>query len=55
MSGIGVSIQLRNAVKDIAAHGVEMNVADEFQEIRIFFNHDALVPVLEEMTLSLMP
>jgi hypothetical protein len=55
MARIRVSIQLRNAVEDIASNWVQVNIADEFQEIRIFLNHDALVPVLEEVTLSLMP
>ena len=31
-----------------------MGVADEFQEVRLFLDHDGLVPVLEEMADPLM-
>ena len=32
-----------------------MDIADEFQEIRIFFADDGFIPVLEEMAAPFMP
>jgi hypothetical protein len=55
MPSVWVSIQLCNAVHDLAAHGVQMNVSDQFQKIGILFNHDTLVSVLKKMALSVMP
>jgi hypothetical protein len=37
------------------AEGVEMNISDEFQEIRVLLNQNGLVPILEEMAYSAVP
>jgi len=45
----GEAIQGAEVGNHLRPEGVEMEVADEFQEIRLLFHHDGLVPVLEEV------
>jgi hypothetical protein len=44
----GETIQGAEIGNHLRPEGVEVEVADEFQEIRLLFRHDGLVPVLEE-------
>jgi hypothetical protein len=39
---------------DLGAEGIQMEVADQFQEVRLLLHHDGLVPVLEEVPDALM-
>jgi hypothetical protein len=49
MAGPGVPVQGAELGDHLGAHRIKMEVADELQQVRLFFHHDGLVPVLEEV------
>jgi len=55
MPSIWKPVQFGKIAQDLSSHRIQMNVADEFEEIRFFFNHYALVPILEQMAFAVMP
>jgi len=49
VAGPGVFVEFIQVLHQFGPQGVEMDVADQFEEIRIFFADDGFVAVLEEM------
>jgi hypothetical protein len=47
MPGIWVLFQILHAVNQSGTHWIEVDVANQFQKVRLFFHHDAFVSVLE--------
>ena len=49
MAGPGGASKGREVGEDLGAERIEVEIADEFQKVRLFFHHDGPVPVLEEV------
>lgn len=49
MAGPGVPVQLFHGLDDLCADGVQMEVPDESEQIRLFITKNGFVAVLEEM------
>ena len=54
MAGPGVFVQFFEILHQFCTQRVEMDIADKFQEIRIFLADDGFVSVLEEVTRAFM-
>jgi hypothetical protein len=52
VSGSGVTIQLVERADEFSPKRIQVDVADQLAEVCIFFAHDALVPVLEQMAVA---
>jgi len=47
--GPGIPIQFAEVRDDLRAQRIEVEIPDEFQEVRVLLHYDGLVPVLEEV------
>ena len=52
MAGPGVFVEFFEILRQFCTQRVEMDIADEFQEIRVFFAHNGFVSVLEEVAVA---
>ena len=50
MAGPDIPVEAAEIGEDFRTDRIEVEVADQFQEVGIFFHHDRLVPVLQEVT-----
>ena len=55
MAGPGGPVQSPEIGDDLGPEGVQVEVADQFQEVRLLFDHDGLVPILEEVAHAVVP
>ena len=55
MAGPRVSIQLSHGSDDFCSNRIQMDVADEGEEIVVFVAEYGFIPIFEEMTLSAVP
>ena len=51
----GVAIEGGERRKHLRPEGIQVEIADEFQEIRLLLHHDGLVPILKEMAGPVVP
>lgn len=51
----GVSIKPPQALHRLRSQRIEMDVANQFPKIGIFFTHDGFVSVLKQMAVAFMP
>ncbi len=49
VTGPGVFVEFFEVLNQLCPQGIQVDVADQFQEIRIFFTDDGFISVLEEM------
>jgi hypothetical protein len=54
MATPGIGIELCHGWDTMSPYRIEVNIAEEFLEISIFFTDDGFIPVLEKMTMSLV-
>jgi hypothetical protein len=54
VAGPGVFVEFVEVLNQLSPQGVEMDIADQFEEIRVFFADDGFVSVLEEVAGPLM-
>ena len=50
-----VAVKLFKGLHRIGFQGIEMNIANQFQEVGLFFTKDRLVAVLEEVSYPAVP
>ena len=55
MASPRIFVQFFEILHQFCTQRVQMDIADKFQEIRIFFADDGFIPVLEEMAAPFMP
>ena len=55
MTRPGIEVETINSFYKVGSQGVQVDIANEFEEVRIFLAHDRLVTVLEEMAPSVVP
>jgi len=54
VTGPGVCVEFVEVLNQFGLERVEVNIADQFEEIRVFFADDGFVSVLEEVACPLM-
>ncbi|MFW6148213.1 MAG: hypothetical protein ACOC6B_07475 [Thermodesulfobacteriota bacterium] len=55
VAGPGVLVEFVEVLHEFCPHGVKVDIADQFEEIRVFFADDGLVSVLEEVACAFVP
>ena len=55
MTRPGIGVEAINGFYKVGSQGVQVDIANQFDEVRIFFANDRLVTVLEQMAPSLVP
>jgi len=53
--GIPIPLQFRIIGHSFGPERIEMNISDQFQEIRILLAKNGSIPVLKEVTMPSMP
>jgi hypothetical protein len=55
MAGPRVSVQRTKILHRRGAHGVEMEITDQLEQVRFFLAQDGLVAILKEIPVAVVP
>ena len=54
MAGPGIAVERGEIGQHLRPEGIQVEVANEFEEVRLLLHHDGLVPILKEMADAVM-